>query len=110
MTVALMNNGSILVTDTPQNVKQHMNGTIIELVTRDVRGAHAILRDEPEVLEVQTFGDRLNIILYKQEYDERLIRQWLEGRGIEITQLRAIAPSLENVFISLMRENTPAGA
>ena len=100
--VGLMNGGKLLVADTPQNVKKQMKGTIVEVVCRDVRAAYKLLKKEPEVTEVQAFGDRLNLVLFNPDVDEPKLKLWLEGHGIEVQHLRIVQPSLENVFISLM--------
>lgn len=101
--VALMDRGHILLADTPQQLKTHMQGTIIDIVLDDVRYAAEKLRDQPEVLEVQTFGDHVNLVLYREHFEEAVVSEWLVAQGIQARQIRKIDPTLENVFISLMR-------
>lgn len=101
--VALMNNGSIMQVDTPSNMKQSMEGEVIELVCDRVREASSILKQMPAIREVQTFGDRLNIIVHEASKEMRPIKSALEHRGMSVTSWRVITPSLENVFISSLR-------
>jgi ABC-2 type transport system ATP-binding protein len=100
--VALMNEGRILLADTPQNLKSMMNDVLVELVCENIRGAYALLKDSGVCKEVQAFGDRLNIILDDEAKGMRKVRDLLKKNSIEITDRRTITPSLENVFISLL--------
>ncbi len=102
--VAMMNEGRILVSDAPQNLKAHMNGTIIELVCGDIRKASLLLRSQGLGREVQAFGDRLNIVLDDEKKEMRRILEVLRRNSIEISDQRAVSPSLENVFISLLSD------
>lgn len=103
--VGLMNKGSLMVVDTPQNVKAFMKGTIIEIVCGQIRKAFNVLKESSEVIEVQAFGDRLNIVVQDKEKDFLLIQNELRSEGIDIVDWRVIPPSLENVFISLIKSN-----
>ena len=55
--VALMFDGQIIVCDTPEQIKGLVEGKLLELRPDRLREAGEILRELPEVLEVQTFGD-----------------------------------------------------
>ena len=100
--VGLMNSGVLLEMDTPQNVKDHMAGCVLEIVTPDVRRAHTLLLTDESLLGVQAFGDRLNVVIHDADLDAKRILAALQANKIEITQTRIIPTSLENVFISLM--------
>ena len=54
------------------------------------------------VYEAQTFGDRLNIVIQKNE-DIKKIKKILKENGIDLIDIRIISPSLENIFISLIK-------
>ena len=100
--VALMNGGKLMVADTPQNLKGLMNGEVIEIVCQRVRDAANILKANPQIRDVQTFGDRLNIIVEDSRLIFPIIKQSLKESNIEVDEWRVISPSLENIFISLM--------
>ena len=102
--VALMNNGSILMTDTPAALKKVMTGEVIEIVCTDIRRSFALLKQHPSVKEVQAFGDRVNIVAVSAERDMPSILAHLNERSVVVTDWRVIKPSLENVFISLLTE------
>jgi ABC-2 type transport system ATP-binding protein len=102
--VAMMNEGKILVADTPQNLRGIMRGTILELVCDDVRKASSVLRSEQVAMEVQAFGDRLNVVVEDEKKALRKILDTLKNASITVTDRRVVTPSLENVFISLLSE------
>ncbi|MBI4548918.1 MAG: ABC transporter ATP-binding protein [Ignavibacteriae bacterium] len=104
--VALMNEGKLMVVDTPQNVKRLLRGEVIEIICDPIRSAVIVLRSSPHVRDVQAFGDRLNVIVDESKRDVPLIERVLREAGIEISEWRVIHASLENVFISLMAKET----
>jgi ABC-2 type transport system ATP-binding protein len=101
--VGLMHKGSFLVTDSPAAIKASLKDAVFELVCPRVREAAEALRGEDGIAEVQLFGDRLDVVAPESEAAERRVRSVLDRHGIPIESLRRIEPSLENVFISLIR-------
>lgn len=79
-----------------------MHGEILEIVCDRVRDAAAALKEADIGLEVQTFGDRLHVIVADPSAGTREVGRILDARRIRIGGIRAIPPSLENVFISLL--------
>jgi len=101
-TVAMMNEGRILVADNPRELKTAMRGTIVEMVCSDIRKASALLKREASGTEVQAFGDRLHVVVANEKKDVGKIIDLLSREGIEVSDKRTVTPSLENVFISLL--------
>ncbi len=104
--VGLMSAGKILLADTPQNIKKGMKGIVIEIIPQDLNAAFESLHTHPEITEVQTFGDRINVVAEPGTSPEA-IKQWLETANVAIQSIRPVEASLENVFISLLREQEP---
>ncbi len=104
--VALMNAGKIMLCDTPQNIKKVLKGEVVEIVCSDIRRSFSLLKADARVREVQAFGDRLNILLTDAEREMPAVESVLAGAGVNVSQWRVVTPSLENVFISLMTEQT----
>ena len=98
--VALMNNGRLMVVDTPRHVKSLMRGSIMEVVCDGVRRAAGLLSGVPGVKDVQVFGDRLNVIVADESSGPE-VRAALESGGVTIADSRFVSPTLENVFISM---------
>lgn len=101
--VALMNKGKILISDTPDNVKKSINKTILEVVCSPVLKASELLRKNK--FEVQTFGDRLNVVL-NEPAEKSQVSDILGDDGINVSGMRELPPSLENVFIHLIKESS----
>ena len=106
--VAMMNEGKLLTVDTPDRLRDRMHGTLVELVCTEIRKAFFLLKEFPAVREVQAFGDRLNIVVSQQDPDMQKVTAYLEKNSIRITEWRAVPPSLENVFISLLSQQHTA--
>ena len=107
--VGLMNQGSLMVVDTPRNIKALMKGNIIELVCGAVRKASRVLKQSPDLTEVQTFGDRLHIVVRDVDSAFPRIQAQLQREGIDIADWRVVPPSLESVFISLIQSKGHKG-
>ena len=101
--VALMNNGEIIAVDTPQNIKTSIHKNVIEIITDDIKKSYSILK-EKYGSDAQIFGDRINLItdLSVEEIDR--IKNLLKENKIELVSHRIITPSLENVFIHLVKK------
>ncbi len=107
--VALMNNGEILMTDSPANLKNVMKGEIVEIVSTNIRQAFQLMRGHSLIVEAQAFGDRLNVVVRNAALDVPLLQKYLTEQHIDVASTRVIKPSLENVFISLLSEKVLSG-
>jgi len=101
--VALMNRGEIIAYDTPENIKSNIKGEIIEIVCSPVRKANKVVADYFNY-ETQLFGDRINITVNSYAENYPGIEKKLKENNINISDSRAITPSLENVFMHLIKE------
>lgn len=103
--VGLMSDGNILLADTPKNVKKQMKGSVVEIIpaSGDLNQTAEQIRSSSNVIEVQTFGDRINAVVS----DASAFERWLSSSNIVVESGRTIQPSLENVFIALLREQQP---
>ena len=101
--VAMMNKGEIIAIDTPQKIKESINKEVIEIVCKPIRKAYELIRDENNY-DVQMFGDRINVVADNYEKDLKKIKKTLKENSIEISDNRRITPTLENVFIYLIKE------
>ncbi len=100
--VALMNKGAVMALDTPANIKGQMRGEVLEIVCGEIRTATRLLKGADGILDVQTFGDRLNVVVDEAKAGFTRVESILRDGGIPITDWRPVKPSLENVFISLI--------
>lgn len=101
--VALMNEGELIAIDTPQKIKESTNKKVIEIISDDIKRSYSILKDEPHI-DVQIFGDRINVMVDEPERELQKIESILNDKNISITSDRVVTPSLENIFIHLVKE------
>lgn len=99
--VAMMNRGEIIALDKPAEIKKSINKQVIEVVCSPSRKAYEILKDK---YESQMFGDRINIVVDDYEKDFQAIEELLNKNEITVLDNRSVTPSLENVFMYLIKE------
>ena len=105
--IALIHKGKVLMTDEPSEVKKVLGVPMIEISTSDVRSAGDFIGSIDGVLSVNTYGDRLHVAIQNKEIATKIMDQ-LKTKGFSIEGEREIAPSLEDVFISMVKdEKTP---
>jgi len=100
--VALMNMGTIMQADAPVVLKESLHREVLEIVCQPVREAFRVLKAATASMEVQAFGDRLHVIVDRAAVRPEDVSRQLTRHGILVSGIRAISPSLENVFISLL--------
>ena len=113
--VALLDHGRLLALDTPDALRGLSRGTTLEVLASPRRKAAEILTARSDVTEVETFGERLHVTLASvppAEGDaaaERMAAA-LRQAGIVVEALRPTLPSLEDIFISRIRDAGSAPA
>jgi hypothetical protein len=58
----------------------------------------------PGLEEMQAQGDRLHLRLSSEPIEGADLRRFFEEADIQVDAVREMSPTLENVFISLIRE------
>jgi len=105
--LALMNRGRLIALDTPSNLRAAAAGALYRVATADSPRAVAALRDRPGVGEVAMFGRDVHVTLAAPGSPaaggERTIGPLLTAAQVPWTAIEPIAPSLEDVFVSLVR-------
>ena len=100
--VALMDQGRILVSDTPEGLKARMRGDVVELVAGPQREAKELLSGLPGVLGVQVFGERIHVWVENAARDMPAALESLASRRVTVTSWRRVVPGLEDVFVSVI--------
>jgi ABC-2 type transport system ATP-binding protein len=108
--VALMDQGRVRLSDTPEGLRARMQGRLLEVSATPQRRAREVLALLPGVAGIQVFGDRLHLWLRDGGPGEEAICAHLAARGVTACEVRPIAPSLEDVFISLLSGTGQGGA
>ncbi len=97
--VALMNEGKLLICDTPEHVRSTFGQQLVEILCDDPRKAMMVLK-KGRMHDVQLFGDRLHVVTGKDDADLAEVLEKLRETGVIVRSSRAVPPSLEDVFIS----------
>jgi len=100
--LGLMHKGKLLAVGTPDDVKKLMRGTLLEVRASEPRRATAVLRENLEAESVGLFGDRVHVVTLNPEKAEKGIKDILINGGIVIESIKPVAPTLEDVFISVV--------
>jgi ABC-2 type transport system ATP-binding protein len=107
--VGLMNQGRMIRCESPQQLKHSLDELCYEVQTTDQRAAREFLKSMPGVLSVEPAGATLHVFLSPGVSPEYL-KHAVETRGIAVSDFQAIVPSLEDVFIGLVRKSETAHA
>jgi ABC-2 type transport system ATP-binding protein len=102
--VGLLHQGRLVRCAAPDRLKTQMEETCFEVQTTDLRAAREILEKSPGVVGVEPAGAVLHLFLSPSKTSAEVLRATLAARGLEGAVLRQIVPSLEDVFIALVRK------
>ena len=80
--IGLMHNGRIVALGSPEEVKQLMKGTILEIRSSHPRRATALLRDHYDSDSVGLFGDRVHLVTRQPDPDSEKVRKIVGGAGM----------------------------
>ncbi len=100
--VGFMHSGRILVEGTPRQLTAAFDGHVLELGARPRGAVRPIAMADPDVEDVMAFGDRLHLRVRDTAGPMARLPAALAAAGIAVERLRPIAPSMEDVFISLL--------
>jgi ABC-2 type transport system ATP-binding protein len=101
--LALMNRGALIALDTPAALRKGLRVPMLEVATNDAPRAVAALRDAPGVRDAAMFGRHIHATVDDAMTARPVIASALERRGLEVGDMTDITPSLEDVFVALVR-------
>jgi ABC-2 type transport system ATP-binding protein len=102
--LALINRGRLLALGTPAEVRNLMRDTILELRTTDPRRTAAVLRTGLPDCTVGLFGDRVHVATHDLKGTQERAEALLRDGGIDIRTAGPVAPTLEDVFVSVLAQ------
>jgi ABC-2 type transport system ATP-binding protein len=102
--VGLMFEGQMVVCAPPKEIRTLIKGDFIELYPEDWQAAHNLVESLTGVLEVQTYGEALHILV--DSYVKRLpqVEDVLKENRIAYHGVRPVPARMEEAFISLIRQ------
>jgi ABC-2 type transport system ATP-binding protein len=106
--VGLIYQGDLLIADTPSAVKALIGGAILELRMENRREGIRLLEGIEFIRNLVLSGDKIHILVDDPQKSEKVIREILREQGMEIFDLLVARPSLEDAFVSMVREKKKA--
>jgi ABC-2 type transport system ATP-binding protein len=106
--VGMMHQGRLLALDTPDRIKSRMAGELVEIQVTDAWRARQLLSTLPRAKAVTLFGQRLHVAVNEMDSDLPVILAALEAEGLQPHVPRRVIPSLEDVFISMVKRGEGA--
>ncbi len=101
--LALMNRGRLIALGTPSHLRAEMREPLLEIQADNAARAVEALRDGPGVVEAAMFGRAVHVAVRDLSEARVALPQLLVSRGVAVHGVEAIVPSLEDVFVSLVR-------
>lgn len=102
--VGLMYEGKMVICAPPQEIRGQIQGEVIEIIPEDWRAAHDLIEKLPGVLEVQTYGEALHILVDSAEKRLHEVEKSLDDQGIPHHGARLASVRMEEAFISLISQ------
>ncbi len=102
--LVLMNRGRVIALDDPAGLRARMEEPILELKTPGAPRAVETLKTMEGVIEASMFGRLVHLVVEDEEMARKKIPAALEENGMTLESLRQVAPSLEDVFVALVRK------
>lgn len=109
--VALLDQGRLLALDEPKRLQARFTDELYEVIATPHRAAYDALARVPAIADRQTFGERLHVRAAPGARGlEAEIAQALAAGHIELTSIRRVPPSLEDVFIDRIHAASASAA
>jgi ABC-2 type transport system ATP-binding protein len=102
--VGLMYAGRLVICDSPKSIRDQIQADLIELYPQDWQSAHELIETLPGVIEVQTYGESLHILVDSGEKRLPQIEKALSKHEITYQSARVAPTRMEEAFISLIRQ------
>ncbi len=103
--VAYIYYGKLIADGTPDSLRElpdvQPQGTMrIEIMAPEVTRALRLARHIPGIRSATIFGQSIHALV-EEHFDLDVLRSQLKREGISVTEIRPLAPSLEDVFVEL---------
>ena len=103
--VGLISQGRLIRCDSPRNLRENLEEHCYRVETPDQRAARELLLSQPGVLAAEPSGAKLHVFVVPGETTPEKLQQALTERGLPAREFEQIVPSLEDVFIDLVRRS-----
>lgn len=101
--VGLLYAGRMVICASPQDIRAQVQGELIKLIPSDLQAAHSLIAQHSGVLEIQTYGESLHILVDSAKKRLPQIKRTLDKHAIPYLGARQASASMEEAFISLIK-------
>jgi ABC-2 type transport system ATP-binding protein len=110
--VALMSQGRILALDEPNTLRAAFPDDLVEVLADPQDAALRLAHQDPAVLDIQAFGERLHVRVPRGGAEGAIARlsAACSREGVRVAGLRKMPASLEDVFIDRVTTTPAQGA
>jgi len=106
--LALIFRGRIVALGTPTELKRNsMRGELLLVECESLGDAMEALQQTPGVMDAAVFGNALHLVVENAAIAEPKIRAVLNQKGITLSRISTIRPTLEDAFVSLTTSRGP---
>ncbi len=102
--VGLMYEGRMIVCDNPEAIRGRLEGEVIQVRSDDWQAARVVLGGLPGILETQSYGESIHLLVDSAETRIPEVQLALEENGVGIREIRSAPPRMEEAFISIIRK------
>ncbi|PZO15936.1 MAG: hypothetical protein DCF25_12880 [Leptolyngbya foveolarum] len=104
--IALIYEGELQQIGTLDELRDSLGLSRIEVRAGELLKAEAVLSESGEqIKDIQTFGDRLDVMVTDADQGQQQIRRVLEQNNIALKDMRPDEATLENVFVNQFRRD-----
>jgi ABC-2 type transport system ATP-binding protein len=101
--VALLNEGKILISGTPEVIQQSIPATLLVLQSDRARSIQHLIQDRLPTAQSVLFGNRVHVLQENGQEDwTPSISQWIADTGLSVDAIQRRPLGLEDVFIRLL--------
>jgi ABC-2 type transport system ATP-binding protein len=104
--IGLMYQGRLVASDTPAAIKARLPGRLLEFTPSDRQRAAPVVDGLEGVLEVQSYGSMLHVLVDDSNRRRGEIETALAAQAITCQGMREIEPRMEEAFIWLIRRQS----
>jgi len=102
--LVLMNRGSVIALDDPDGLRARMDEPLLEIRTAEPPHAVEALTKMDGVVEAAMFGRKVHVGVEDEVAAKEAITALFANRNIPLESIERVAPSLEDVFVALVRK------
>ncbi len=108
--VGLLHQGKLIISGTPDEVKNNMRGVLVEVLCKSPRKVMDALTSRLKPLSAGLFGAKIHLLLEGEATDAlRSVKDSLRDMAVD-AEAAIVLPSLEDVFISMSMPQEGSGS